>query len=371
MLLSTPYYRTLTSNNLFGYEDRGEFTYTPYNVFCLETRLSPFVYELLGEDINLIFKTINENNRMALKVEIVKMVDTIRVGEPVPDPELEISPELKHKIQNKVDEIVTDKINYCLISLNNLYKITEHKYPKGWFRSVAGYIPLPDEYNPFFRPEGIYLIFNPKSDYKTEYNRLVTVMVDTIENYWRDGVVYGADSISVPWKLERLDLTTITPRLFQAMWKDSRFAPDLVGFLLDKISGNPYIQVKVSDNLTRRHEVAKVLNKAGIPSIFIGNKVSVPADDLDEAQYICSLIKEAESKASGKTATYAVNSSDQLQDYVAAAQVLLNKPDVAGYQVSDPEKPFMFSCKVGLDVSIRSFINALRDMVGERQSLKK
>jgi len=370
-MLSTPYYRTLTSNNLFDYDDRGEFTYSPYNIFCLETRLSPFFYQLLGNNINIVFKTVNENNRMALKVGIEKITDVTHIGEPVADLDLEISEADQIKLQEKVDQIVTKDIKYCLISLDSLYKIAERRYPKGWFRSVAGYIPLPDEYNPFFRPEGIYLIFNPDSDYKTEYNRLVSVMVNTLEQYWEDGVVYGAESISVPWKLERLDLTTITPRLYRSMWKDGRFATDLVPFLLDKIGGNPYVQIRVSDNLTRRHEIAKVLNKAGIPSIFIGGKVSVLADDLDEAQYISSLITEAESRAVGKTATYVVNSSDQLQDYVAASQVLLKDGDVTGYQISDPEKPFMFSCKVGLDISISSFINALRDMVGERQSLKK
>ncbi len=367
MLLNTPYYREMPSSNLFGYEGRGDSNYKPYNVFCLESRLSPIISKLLGNNINLIFKSVKENNRMALKIELVEVADATHIGEAI----LNHTVVLNDKLQDEVDRIVTENMKYCLISRDNLYQIADKKYPKGWFNSVVGYIPLPSEYNPFIRPEGIYLIFNPDSDYKKEYNRLVGNVLDTIKTYYKDGTVYGADSISVPWKLERLDVNTVTPRLFRAMWKDRRFAPDLVGFLMDKINGNPYIQIKIPDNLTRRHEISKVLNKGGIPAIFIGDRVKVPADDLDEAQYIASLVENAQAKASGKTATYPVNSSDQLQDYIAAAQVLLPDGDVTGYQVANPEKPYMFSCKIGLDMSIRSFVRALRDMVGDRQSLKK
>jgi hypothetical protein len=327
----------------------------------MNIRLYPTVYKLFGRDVEIVYQDVHENNRMNVKIQLVR-ITTITTGV-IPNDPVDISEDQQKILTHAVDRILTENLGYCLIDRNELYISSGRTYPKSWFNTVLGYIQIPTEYNPFIKKDGIYLTFNPKSDYKTAYNETVKTLLDTLDKYYHDGVVYGADEISVPWKLERLDYEEVRPKLYKPTWTDQRFAPLPVEFLLGKIQKDPYIRIKVSDNLVSRHKIAQTLSEEGINMIYSGNYIKIPVNNLDDAQYVTSTVISALDTAEGKVATYAVNRIEWVHMYIDAANKLLDNPDCTGYQTSDPEKPYIFSCLVDRNISISSVLSELKTMV--------
>lgn len=402
--LTTPYYRTLLPINHIGYDEEPDFNYGPYNVFCMETRLYPYVYKLLNRDVELIFKTIHKNNKMELVIKVVEITNTIR--DVVSNKEIVLTSNQKQKLQDKLEKILATNPDYCLIDRDELYIAGRGDYPKSWYNEVLSYVnldnnyrkstsdprtmynnptdprlthnnnndPVPsepinyyDSYNMFINEDGIYLKFNPVSDYKTAYNQVVGKILDTLDKYYADGVVYGASNIAYDWKLERMDNNEVVPRLYKPTWKDSRFASNLAMFLKDRIGGNQYIKIKVSDNLVDRHYISLRLSTEGVTMIFDGNYIKIPVKDLDEAQYVTSLVLSSQNKnPGGKVVTYATTRPSWIYFYMEAASKLFDQPSMTGYQTSDPEKPFMFSCIVDNNLSTVAVLNELESLVWTR-----
>jgi len=361
MLISTPYYRTLGERHLIGCDDEPDFMYGPYDIFCMKTRLYPTVYELYNRDIEIIFRGVHRNNRMEIKIELVE-ITTITAG-PISNKTLNISEKNYKILTDAVNKIVTENSDYCLINKHELYLSSGKYYPKYWFDTILGYIQLPTEYNPFIQPEGIYLSFNRDSDYITAYNEVVKILLDTVDKYYNEGVVYKAGNISEKWKLERLDYEEVQARLFKPMWEDKRFAPYLVDFLIDKIRGDPYIKIKVSDNLVKRHWIAKILTLEGVAFVFDGFYVKVLVDNLEDAQSIVSAVLEAQHMASGKVIIYAINRPEWIDLYIKAANKLFGDVDCLGYQVSTVERPYIFSCVVNINTPSDKLLLTLRELV--------
>jgi len=369
-MLSTPYYRLLTETHVLGDDEEPDQNYGPYDFFCMETRLYPIIYSVLNRDTVIQFKSVLENGRMAIKIYLVE-IQNAKGYEPVPNKDVVLTKRQETVLNNAVSNILSKTPKYCLINTKELYIASRKEYPRGWFETVLGYVPLGSEYNPFIREEGIYLSFNPHSDYKTAYNEVCKNILDTLESYYREGVVYGASNIAVPWRLERLDHEEVRSQLYRPLWSDRRFAPNPVEFLLGKIKGNKFIEIEVSDNLTKRHFIASALSQEKISMIFSGKHIRIPANSLDSAQYLTALVKRSEGIAEGKALTHSVNRLDLVYKYIDAANKLLGNPDCTGYQDSDPYKPYVFSCLIPLNLSINAVLNQLTNMVNEAQLEKK
>lgn len=365
MLISTPYYRSIVRSEGLGCEDLSGFTYGPYDIFLLETRLYPVVYKLFGRDVEMLFRTIYNNGRMELKIQIVRIQEISPGGEPVENPEVEMTEEQFKLLSETVALIVSTNIGYCLIDKYELYMSSGKDYPVDWFYSMMGYVDLPTEYNPFLGKRGIYLLFNPHSDYKTAYNKVVKMLLEEIDEYYRDGVVYGAGQIAEKWKLERMDTEEVTARLFRPMWSDQRFAPHPVEFLLEKIRGDPYIRVKVSDNLVKRHFIVESLTDRNTPLVFEGSYLKVMANGIDEAQKISTLIRTAENKdiTTSRVVVVMLDNVGDVKLYIEAANELLGDPGCVGYGVSNPKKPYVFSCLIDINAPSELILEKLREMV--------
>ena len=359
MLISTPYHRGLTLTHSSGCDELATSTYRPYDLFCLETRLYPSVYRMFGRDVEIIFRSVHQNDRMELKIDIVEIM-IITNSEPVKNPSVDMSDEQFKILSNIVDRIISKHIGYCLIDKYELYMSSRKDYPKNWFYAVVGYIDLPSEYNPFISPDGIYLTLNPLSNYKNGYNDVVKILLDSIDKYYHDGVVYGAGNIAEKWNLEILDNLG---KLFQPMWEDKRFAPFPVDFLIGKIHGDPYIRIKVSDNLVKRHYISAKLSSVGISMVFDGEYIKIPVNNIDDAQYITALVQSSEDTSEGKVIVHSTNRLSWVYMYIEAANQLLNNPNCTGYQVSNMERPFVFSCIVGRNVPSETVLENLREMV--------
>ncbi len=362
MLISTPYYRSLRPIHSLGCDDLAASVYSPYDLFCLETRLYSLVYQMFGRDVEIIFRSVHQNDRMEIKIDIIYIENIGTLEEPIKNPTIEMTEEQHNILSNKVKVIVSEDIGYCLIDKHELYLSSGRDYPINWFYTAGGYIELPTEYNPFLGPDGIYLTFNPDSNYKQAYNEVVKHILTTIDRYYQQGVVYGARSIAERWKLERLDQEEVVGKLYRPMWNDKRFGSHPVEFLLGKIQGDPYIKIKVSNNLVARHHIASILNTNSISMVYEGGYIKVPADNLDDAQYIAALVQSANT-ATGKVIVQSVTRLSWVYLYIEAANQLLGNPDCSGYQVSNIERPYIFSCIVDRNAPSETILEQLREMV--------
>jgi len=360
MLLSTPYYRSLVNidpNADYSVIDP-EFNYTPYNIFCIETRLYPRVYKLLNREVSLVFKSVLEDNRMNLKIEIN-------------------TDSQEYNLQNELNEILTVDKDYCLIDKNELYISSRKQYPRGWFDIMVDHVDLDIDF--ISKPEGIYLKLS--GDYKYKYYQITKNILDTIESLYKKGVVYGASEIADNWKLTRITLysklvSQTNENLYIPTWSDKRFAPNLVDFLNGKIQGDPYIRIKVSDNMVKRHYIAAELNKNNILMRYEGSYVIIPVNNLEEAQYISSLVRSSEYKARGKAVTRKVGSVEKLDQYLNISPDFNNDLDKGsdldknstGYQTDG--NTFVFSHIIDINTSITSFNEYLDTLTFDNQSKK-
>ncbi len=360
-LINTPYYRTLAITHSLGCDDEQDFMYGPYDIFCIETRFYPVVYKIYDRDVELIFKTVYENNRMNLKIDLVKVTD-IKM-EPIKNDPINISDSDRKILDKTADKIFTENPDYCLIDKHELWISSGKRYLKGWFNSILGYIPITTEYNPFFKSEGIYLKFNRDGDFKTAYNDVVRDLLNTVDSWYREGIVYGAGNIAEKWKLERLDYEEEIGRLYKPVWSDLRFAPNIVDFLLRRISGESFIQIEVPDNLVKRHLIAKKLLSENIEFVFSGSYVKIKIDNIDDAQYVSSLISTAKKDITSKVIVYYVNRKDWVTIYTNEAKKELENPDCIGYRIENVEKPYVFSCLTDVNTPSNLFQDFLRDQV--------
>jgi hypothetical protein len=356
-MLVTPYYRTLTptTTQALGCIEEPDFTYGPYDIFCIETRLYPILYKLYGRNVEMIFKGVHKDNQMQIKISLRRIANVTipKINEPISGDPVIPNEREKKILEEALNKILSVDLGYCVINKDELYRSSRYRYPKSWFNTMLGYIQIPTEYNPFLKQEGIYLAFNPEADYNTAYNDVVKTLLDGMEQYYKDGVVYGAGNIAKKWKLERLDYETVKPKLYRATWPDKRFAPFLVDFLIGKIHGDPYIRIRVSDNLVKRHYIAKHLNDKGVQNyLYDGTDIKVGVENLDEAQYISALVMLGQKKDyTGKVITYTSNRESQINKLKERAKEIFPDFDCTSYLKMSVERPYVFSCLVSIDSS--------------------
>ena len=351
MTLTTPYYRSLTIIPAEGCADQSTSSYTPYDIFCLQTRLYPIVYQMLGRNVLLLFEDEYVNERMELVLKLVRVGSAQNFLGTMDHVKLK---KKQQKILNEaIDKITAEHMGYCLIDKQELLLSVGKIYPTHWFYTMMEYVILPIEYNPFLSSArysgnesdrgGIYLTFNPESDYKTAYNSVCKLLLDTIAKYYEEGVVYRPYSIIDSWSLEQVD--TQTNRLYRPTWRDDRFAPNLVEFLLRKIQGDPYIRLPISSNLVTRHYIASILNEYEIAVIFEGDYARIQVNNLEEAQKIASLVTSVTGLGSDQKVVIR-NLAGQVESFMNSIPPEIN---CISYQTSNIEKPYTVSCLVDLN----------------------
>ena len=281
--------------------------YTPYAMFVMETRLFPLIYDLLGEDVNIFVQSDynKEKNRMDVYLKFAKFQPLDEQGE---DKEILISmsDEKKKIIEKKLYEIQSQNIHYALIDVKELYKSKNVRYPFDWFRSVLEYTVGNeyDIYNPFIRPEGIYLNFDPNSDYKVDYFEICQDILKKIEIFYESGVIVldEKDELIEKWKL----ISSSDKRLYAPNWTDKRFANNIVDFLLERVQGEKFISFDVSVNLVKRHGIISKLQGEKYNPFIETGRVKVECDNFDDAIRIAELVDSGFATTYGRVSIFPV-----------------------------------------------------------------
>jgi hypothetical protein len=315
--LSTPYFQSLGQQHPISCQDEPYSNFTAYSLFCLKSRLSPRVYDLLKgvPDLEIIYLRLYRNGRMEVTVRINKInklrnksVDTGECNDIYP-----LTVSQKGTIQGWIDQIVTNDPDYCLIGCNGMHMSLPDfdKYVSmAWVKAMLPYVSIitVDDYNNTFIPvysyvteEGIFLSLPSDRAYMQTYDRVLDDTLIQLRDMYQAGVVLvGNDDVSREfvdnWKLLPVDLgsvETMGPKVYYAEWVDGRFAPDKVSFLTGRLQGIPHISLKIPDNLVSRHYVAKVLSQNTYDFVFNGPYVEVITNTLAESQRVADMVDEA------------------------------------------------------------------------------
>ena len=177
-------YRLLKESNVISLDKQIDCRDTPYHIFILETRLYPMIYKMFPNlNIYIYPKSIYnaETYRMDIYLRIVKITKETEEN-------VVLTSEQRNLIQDKINKITSENIDYALIDINELYKSIGIRYPFSWFKSSLQYTGL-TSYNSFIKSEGIYLKFDPNSNYKTDYYEVCKFLKDRIAEFYSKGLV--------------------------------------------------------------------------------------------------------------------------------------------------------------------------------------
>lgn len=279
--------------------------YTPYEMFVIETRLFPLIYDLLG-DINIFVQSMlnKEKNRMDVYLKFAKFQSLEEQGEEKEEL-IPLSKEIEEKIKKRLYEIQSENISYALINVKELYRSNKVIYPFDWFRSVLEYA-MPDkfdEYNPFIRSEGIYLTFNPNSEYKLKYLEICQEILKKIDEFYEKGVIVLEETFeNEKWGLK----SSSDKRLYAVTWEDKRFANNIVDFLLERIQGEKFISFDISNNLVKRHGTIFMLQGEGYNPFIETSRLKVECNNYEDAKKIADLIDRGFATTYGRVSIFPV-----------------------------------------------------------------
>ncbi len=374
-MIALDYYRLLPeSQYINGVEiPENDCSFNPYAIFVLETRLYPLIYKIFEDvpiEITCQTKYSVEKKRMDLFLILKKLEDT---RDPFIENNLiDMTKQQKEIIIQKIYDIKAIYPDYALIDINELYKSMNVNIPFSYFSSMLQYSGI-DSYNAFIRPEGIYVTFNSTSDYKRIYYEISLFLVNRVKEFYEKGtILFGnlidnnvKEQLIQDWKLVsieekeelavplqgqlqgqlQLQQSTI-PLLYQPNWMDDRFAKNRVDFLLRKLQGDSYIRLKVSDNLVKRHGIARHLQKYKYPMVFEGSYLKVEAKNLFAAQQIASIVEYATGITNGKVFTLGVARLAEIYLYFDYAREKFGKGKSVAYSINNLETSYIFSCMI-------------------------
>jgi len=346
-------YRLLPETHYLGTDEEADTdcNYTPYRIFVLESRLYPFIYNMFP-DLNLYIYPKSIYNPKTYRMDVYLTITKITT--PESEEVIELNKKEKEKIQDKINKITSENIDYALIDIHEFYKSLPIKYPFSWFKSVLEYTGIDSSYNPFIKEEGIYLKFNPDSEYKPGYYKVCEFLKNRISEFYSKGVIILSNIIDSKkkekllkdWKLISLDNEEIEKRIFQPNWRDGRFAENQVDFLLRKIEEDEYIRIKLPDNLVKRHGIIKALEKEEL--IIEASYLKVKVRNLEHAQKIATIFENAESKTNGRVIVLAAGRMSEIYLFFEYAEKF-KKGDCISYSINSNQNPYMFSCLLKAD----------------------
>jgi len=285
---------------------------------------------------------------------MVLMVSFEEIVPKKPNSPVKLTPEQFGTITTFVNQALTTFPDHCLLSHTGFTSSIDYNVlPLSWIVSVLPYVRVSNIYNPFITSDGIYIAFNPMSDYMDAFQNILITTLDTLKEFYKKGVVTGANNIADLWSLKQLSHDEIIKEAFYPDWIDNRFAFNPVDFLLSRITGDTSIRIKISKNLVYRHALANVL--IGIDYHFETDSIVFTANNLFECQRIASLIDSVSTNVQGYIVTFSMAAPFWAKIYETAISILYNvkisDPSMILYSTDNISHPYTFSILFSLAIN--------------------
>jgi len=354
MSIITPYFRTLIDRSGLQCGEEPDFNYNSYDLFCLRTKVEPYLKELLNSKVYIIFKSILIGNKMVMTVIPMEGTEIIT-----------LSSDLIKKIRDYINSITGNKNQSCLVYdiTNTVIAYDGTKIPNYWIKSVLPYVDISSSFNPFINEIGIYVDLSKDVDYIITYNEIQMNIIEQLKQMYENGYVTNAKSIASLWNLVTLDDKEI---IYLPQWKDNRFAKNLAEFLLSRLRGDKFIHIFIGDNKVKRHYIALSLSNNRFNFKFNEAYVEVEVNDLDNARLASALIFNAVHNAVGKVALISFNRPSLISLYQWASKQLDSRLNCISYSVLDSSCSFIYSCLIPYEIDGTTIINQIKKLVDQQ-----
>ena len=363
MSILTSFYQNVVYREPLECASEPEFNYTPYSLFCLETRLIPLLKKLVSPTVFVNFDTERRDSRIYQLVKIYTQDSEGRSSlAKLTDTQLDI-------IRVQVDYITTIDRDYCILITGDDLVVSDsgEPLPPSWVKTILPYLPLDNIVYPFYKNDAIYVNLNARSepyralspDYTETYTTLTSYVRQTLNSYYRSGYVVSycvAEEVTGQLELQPL---SDDGYLYAPSWIDHRFAPNPVEFILNRLRGETEVRVKIGNNQVKRHLVSQAFNQLDVDYLFSGPYLIFQADSLQQIRTWTSAAANAAGLAQGKVITLSVPDEEQLNRY----RDTLEGFNFTIYRSLDSVLPVVVSVMVTPEVETQSGLEELRSLV--------
>lgn len=338
----TPFYTELGPDNPRLCTEFPKSNYTPYDLFCLRTRL----YPALASGVDIRFSNYLDGNVMRLGVDLT-----------FGGKDIDLEKDSANLLRQLIGNILTNKPHHCLLLAENT---PLQGIPAIWLSGVLPYVSLPQTLDPIFQAGHLLINLEEDLDFNNTWFELQKSLVAELRRLYEAGAVVCHPDIDEDfiedWGLVpafRVEDDSVSA-VFLPGWTDTRLAPNPAAFM--RARQDPYsseqIEVVIGQDKLVRHAVARALRleggatyPAGTPRvIFGGDRVSFFCSDVGQARLLANVIDRARRQASG---------------HIAALQYVHNRLEITSadselecYEIEDGPQRFVVSLrKQGPDYS--------------------
>ena len=262
--------------------------FTPYNLFCLRTRLYPYIRKTYGPDTTATFEHVEDSGVMSLVATLKNPDGSTK----------KMTTEQEKDMEKHINVILADDLDHVLVIPTDFpFPLREGKCADSiWLKSVLPYLYVDDEYYPYIDEYGLNLILDSVPEYTDLYADVINDLVDQLLDMMHQGYIIGMpEDIAKSWKFSLLDEDY---DVYYATWSNNFITGpygDMYGFIKSRIKGETSIDVHVGSNLVERHLVAESIKNAK----FISDYVRVDVNGLDDALEKISVIRSSLDGATG------------------------------------------------------------------------
>lgn len=299
----TPYFYPQVNVSATGCTDEEEPNYDEYHLFCLKTRLRPFLEKYILPQFSIEFVPTQRGQRFYIGIRLTDAGQRAT-----------LSASQQRRLEEKVEQIVTSNRTYCLLysADADLYldqTFCRKKIPAVWILSVLPYLPIDPQTNPYVDETHLFVDLTIYPDYDLRYEQMYNQIVKALRDYYRQGAVVCNATFADDWDLypyillglssiqnegelledEAIAELTDSNGLYLPSWEDVRFAPDRVAFLLTRMAGDSTVRIQVHPSPSKKAAIAKLL--AGRDFLFDGDTlILLETRDLEEIRTLTSQV---------------------------------------------------------------------------------
>jgi hypothetical protein len=332
--LLTFFYRQLGPSDGACYTDLPEANYTPYDIFCLETKLQPILYQL-DPSLRMGFSKKQLQGVMRLTIDIYKGADFFP-----------LSQQQASNLQKEINYWQTKYPEHCLV-LDARVPMQEgaSAYPQAWVASLVRFLDIDCCFGAIVEEGRVYLNLKDDVQYMDRHFMVYKQIRATIRDYFDRGIVplsprLHADVID-RWGLEIVNELPGTPldegdissrqglaqadseldlALYEPLWKDTSLAGSLVDFIYKRLAGDDQMEMVIGFNYVRRHAAAQALKtlKPQVIPTFFRDRILFSAETIEEATRVAHHLRQAIATSTGLVEILPVEDKSQAQEIANA-----------------------------------------------------
>ena len=151
--------------------------------------------------------------------------------------------------------------------------------------------------------------------------------------------------------MEQIDYYDERPKLYAPTWVDLRFAPNPVDFLLERITGNNVISMKIDRNEVKRHVIAYKAQLNDVKFYFSYDSIHFESETLERTRELASIFLSAGNYVYGKILKFLLPEKAWVYIYQLTIDEIYGDNNVIVYTTDDPSRPYTLSCLFDINVS--------------------